>query len=85
MDGAPNTSATPDLPAPFHPLLATYAASRAYFSAVQEDRRTMAAQYDRQFQSRTQTICLVGICSRKTRRPMFQVERNVDDAEQSPS
>ena len=47
MDGAPNTSATPDLPAPFHPLLATYAASRAY---LQQEDPTMAAQYDRQFQ-----------------------------------
>ena len=47
MDGAPNTAAVPDLPAPFHPLLATYAASRAY---LQQEDPTMGAQYDRQFQ-----------------------------------
>jgi len=48
MDGSPSDlNVQPDLPAPFHPLLAIYAASRAY---LQQEDPTMAAQYDRQFQ-----------------------------------
>ena len=46
LDGNGNNIA-PDLPSPFHPLLAIYAASRAY---LQQEDPTMAAQYDRQFQ-----------------------------------
>jgi len=48
MDGSPSDlNVQPVLPAPFHPLLAIYAASRAY---LQQEDPTMAAQYDRQFQ-----------------------------------
>lgn len=47
MDGNAASGSTPNLPDPFHPLLAVYAASRAY---LQQEDPTMAAQYDRQFQ-----------------------------------
>lgn len=48
MDGSPSDlNVYPDLPAPFHPLLSMYAASKAY---MQQEDPMMAAQYDRLFQ-----------------------------------
>jgi len=40
-------SAVPDLPSPFHPILATYATARAY---MQQEDPVMAQQYQAQFQ-----------------------------------